>query len=56
MPNPFRRFELVLPTKFNSGSPVPDDAFADALLELEERFGAGSSESREHLKSPSLGE
>ena len=44
MRNPFRRFELLLPTKFNSGLPVPDDAFADTLLELEERFGAVSSE------------
>jgi hypothetical protein len=46
MPNPFRRFELLLPTKFNSGLPVPNDAFADTLLELEERFGAVSSESQ----------
>jgi hypothetical protein len=42
----FRRFELLLPTKFNSGLPVPDGAFADTLLELEERFGAVSSESQ----------
>jgi hypothetical protein len=46
MRKPFRRFELLLPTKFNSGSPVPNDAFADTLLELEERFGAVSSESQ----------
>ena len=42
----FRRFELLLPTRFNSGTSVPDEAFADTLLELEERFGAVSSESQ----------
>lgn len=46
MQKPFRRFELLLPTKFNNGLPVPNDAFADTLLELEERFGAVSSESQ----------
>jgi len=46
MRKPFRRFELLLPTKFNSGVPVPNDFFADTLLELEERFGAVSSESQ----------
>ncbi|HZZ28190.1 MAG TPA: hypothetical protein VFE46_09315 [Pirellulales bacterium] len=34
-----RRFELLLPTKFNSGQPVPGELFADTLLELEEQFG-----------------
>ena len=38
MQKPFRRFELLLPTKFNNGLPVPNDAFADTLLELEERL------------------
>ena len=42
----FRRFELLLPAKFNSGSAVPNEAFADTLLELEERFGAVSSETQ----------
>jgi hypothetical protein len=46
MQKQFRRFELLLPTKLNSGLPVPDDAFADTLTELEERFGAVSSESQ----------
>ncbi len=46
MRKPFRRFELLLPTSFNSGLPVPDDAFAVTLLELRERFGAVSSESQ----------
>ena len=42
---PFRRFELLLPTRFNGGEPVPNEAFADTLIELETRFGAVSSES-----------
>lgn len=46
MQKPFRLFELLLPTKFNNGLPVSNDAFADTLLELEERFGAVSSESQ----------
>jgi hypothetical protein len=46
MQKQFRRFELLLPSKFNSGLPVPDNAFADTLTELEERFGAVSSESQ----------
>jgi len=35
-----RRFEVLLPLRFNDGSAVPDDAIADTLLELEQRFGA----------------
>jgi hypothetical protein len=46
MQKPFRRFELLLPTKFNSGEPVPAELFADTLLDLEERFGAVSSETQ----------
>ena len=46
MQNPFRRFELLLPTKFNSGEVVPAALFADTLLDLEERFGAVSSETQ----------
>ena len=42
----FRRFEILLPRKFNDGQPVPDELIADTLLELEERFGAVSSETQ----------
>jgi hypothetical protein len=34
-----RRFEVLLPLRFNDGTPVPDAAVADTLLEFEERFG-----------------
>jgi hypothetical protein len=46
MQKPFRRFELLLPTRFNSGVPVPAELFADTLLELEDHFGAVSSETQ----------
>ena len=46
MQKPFRRFELLLPTRFNNDQPVPDHVFSSTLLELEERFGAVSSETQ----------
>ena len=42
----FRRFEILLPRKFNDGLPVPDELIADTILELEERFSAVSSETQ----------
>jgi hypothetical protein len=41
-----RRFEILLPQRFNNGQPVPDELFADALLELRQRFNAVSSETQ----------
>lgn len=41
-----RRFEVLLPLRFNDGTPVPDAAVADTLVELEERFGAVSCETQ----------
>ena len=46
MSRTFRRFELLLPLRFNDGQPVPDEAIGGALLELRERFGAVSCESQ----------
>ena len=46
MPKRFRRFEFLLPTRFNNGELVPSETFADTLLELETQFGAVSSESQ----------
>jgi hypothetical protein len=48
MPNRFQRFELLLPTKFNSGLPVPNDAFADTLL-------AGRTVRRFHRRADNRG-
>ena len=42
----FRRFEILLPRRFNDGQAVPDELLAETLLELEERFGAVSSETQ----------
>ena len=41
-----RRFEVLLPLRFNDGTPVPDEAVAETLVELEQRFGAVSCETQ----------
>jgi len=51
MSRSLRRYEILLPLRFNDGQPVPDDLVADTLLELEQRFGAVSSETRRSAAS-----
>ncbi len=46
MEKPFRRYEILLPRRFNDGQPVPDDLLADTLLELRDRFGSVSTETQ----------
>ena len=46
MSSTFRRFEILLPLRFNDGAPVPGELVAETLLELEQRFGAVSSETQ----------
>jgi hypothetical protein len=46
MQKPFRRFELLLPSRFNSGESIPAEMFAETLLELEQQVGAVSSETQ----------
>jgi hypothetical protein len=46
MSSTFRRFEILLPLRFNDGRPVPGELVADTLLELEQKFGAISSETQ----------
>ena len=46
MSRSLRRYEILLPLRFNDGQPVPDDLVADTLLELEQKFGAVSSETQ----------
>jgi len=41
-----RRYEILLPLRFNDGQPVPDDLIADTPAELEQRFHAISSETQ----------
>lgn len=46
MSRTFRRFELLLPLRFNDGRPVPDELIGGAVLELREQFGAVSAETQ----------
>ncbi len=46
MSRSLRRYEILLPLRFNDGRSVPDDLVADSLLELEQRFGAVSSDTQ----------
>lgn len=41
-----RRYEILLPLRFNDGQPVPDALIGDTLAELENQFGAVSWESQ----------
>lgn len=44
MSDQFRRFEVLIPLRFNDGREVPDDLIVDSILELETQFGAVSCE------------
>jgi hypothetical protein len=46
MNNLQRRFEILLPQRFNDGQPVPDELFAETLLELRGKFGMFSAETQ----------
>ena len=46
MNSKFRRYEILLPLRFNDGGPVPDDLIGQTILELRERFGAVSCETQ----------
>jgi hypothetical protein len=46
MDKPYRRYEILLPLRFNDGTAVSDERIADTLLALELRFGAVSFESQ----------
>ncbi|MDB5322833.1 MAG: hypothetical protein JWN40_4464 [Phycisphaerales bacterium] len=46
MSGTFRRFEILLPLRFNDGQPVPNELIGMTLLELEQRFCAVSSETQ----------
>jgi hypothetical protein len=41
-----RRFEILLPLKFNDGSPVPASLLEETRAELKREFGGLSSESQ----------
>ena len=46
MSSTLRRYELLLPLRFNDAQPVPDSLLADTLVELEQQFGSVSSETQ----------
>jgi hypothetical protein len=46
MSSTLRRFEILLPLRFNDGQPVPDDLVGETLLELRQRFGSVSAETQ----------
>lgn len=46
MSRSFRRYEILLPLKFNDGQPVPDELVGATLAALRQKFGAVSSETQ----------
>jgi hypothetical protein len=46
MTRSLRRFEFLLPRRFNDGTPVPDEVVVRLLLTLEARFGAVSAQTQ----------
>jgi hypothetical protein len=46
MSNKWRRFEVLLPLRFNDGQPVPEELLAEALFEIVDQFGAVSYETQ----------
>ena len=46
MSTSFRRFEMLLPLRFNDGREVPDELIADTILGLRQEFGAVSCETQ----------
>src|SRR5262245_62313527 len=46
MSTTLRRYEFLLPLRFNDGQPVPDSLLGETLLDLRQRFGAVSSETQ----------
>lgn len=41
-----RRYEILLPLRFNDGQPVPDSLLGETILELRRQFDAVSSETQ----------
>lgn len=46
MSNSYRRYEILLPLKFNDRRPIPDELMGATLRELRSRFGAISLETQ----------
>lgn len=46
MNSTLRRFEILLPLKFNDGRDIPDEYLQDALFEIVDHFGSLSYETQ----------
>jgi hypothetical protein len=46
MSSKWRRYEVLLPLRFNDGRAVPDEWLADAVFEIVDQFGAASYETQ----------
>jgi hypothetical protein len=46
MSSKWRRYEVMLPVQFNDGREVPQEWFAEAILEVVGQFGAASYETQ----------
>jgi hypothetical protein len=46
MPDAYRRYEMLLPLRFNDGTPIPPALVAATVRELKDRFGAASAETQ----------
>ncbi len=46
MSSTLRRFEILLPLRFNDGQPIPDELVGQTLLELRQQFHAISAETQ----------
>lgn len=46
MSSNWRRFEVLLPLRFNDGREVPGESLAEAVLEIADHFGAVSYETQ----------
>jgi hypothetical protein len=46
MSSKWRRFEVLLPLRFNDGREVPAEWLAEAVLEIVDQFGAASYETQ----------
>jgi hypothetical protein len=46
MSKSYRRYEILLPLKFNDGQPIPDELIGSTLRELRAEFGSISVESQ----------
>jgi hypothetical protein len=46
MNDPHRRYEILLPLRFNDGKPVPEELIGQTFADLERQYGALSWESQ----------